>query len=129
MSFERPSSEEQHEKELLSVDKILERAILLRSMKNWLGQFMARHAAEDADQPLGYKSPRESFNAAITHDREAAEERGDIGGAAALKEMREHFDNETLIPPEAQTLKEIIAALSDEYARLAKLARKKSPSE
>ncbi|MBI2406250.1 MAG: hypothetical protein HYV25_01550 [Candidatus Harrisonbacteria bacterium] len=122
MNFERPSGE-QREKETPSIDKVLERAIMLRSMKNWLGPFMARHAAEDAEQPLGYESRREDFVAAITRDQEAAEDRGDIEGAAKLEEMRKHFENKTLVPPEVQTMKEIVLALGEEYERAAKLAR------
>lgn len=122
MKFEQPSGE-QHEKVAPSVDKILERAILLRSMKNWLGPFMARHAAEDNEQPLGFESRREDFAAAITRDREAAEKEGLIEEASALKEMQEHFEDETLVPPEAQTMDEIIRALGDAYELMAKLAR------
>ncbi|MDO8585267.1 MAG: hypothetical protein Q7R85_04100 [bacterium] len=122
MNFEH-QGEEQRENEPLSVDKLLERAILLRSMKNWLEPFMARHAGEDAEQPLDDESRRENFAAAITHDQQAAEEQGDIEGAAKLEEMRERFANKDIVPPEAQTVQEIIDALSDGYERMAKLAR------
>ena len=90
---------------------------------------MARHAAAENEQPIGFESSREDFFATITRSQKAAEESGDIEGAAKLEDMHRRFTDETLVPPAAPTMQEIITALGDEYARMAKLAREKSPSE
>lgn len=127
MKFEQPSGEEQREKEPLSVDKILERVILLHSMKNWLGEFMMRHAeGEELEKPL---ETREDFFATITRDRKAAEDRGDIESAAALEEMTKRFQDERNIPLEAQKMDEIIATLREECERMKKLAFKDIQNE
>lgn len=128
MNFERPSNKErregeQHERNEATISEALERAIVLRTMKNWLGQFMARHAAEDPERPLRLTSTRNDFRDALAYDRAAAEEQGHIEDAAALEAMEKRFADEDIIPPEAQTMKEIIGTLNDAYERMTKHAR------